>query len=364
MISDLFNKANKIFPGGRLFRLLLTLVISIQVIIILYNHLSGFYVLGGIAHFFIRLGVGTILGLIAAYLVAIPDLYIISFLNKSFNWHKRTLARVVVQVSLAILLAVIASTLITILSHSISSYREGLGKILIYNALIFSVVNIMLMAIMEGWQFSMESTRAKKRAEKLERELSQVRFEVLKSQINPHFMFNSLNVLSGLIEKDSEKAQRFIDEFSQIYRYVLETIEKPVVSLGEELGFVRSYIFLQQIRYGGSLRLAVDIPSFFLHKLLPPLSLQTVLENAIKHNIVNDSQPLNIEIYAQDSWLYVKNNIQLKISAGRSTGIGQNNLLKRYSMISERLPYFMLGADSYIAKLPLIESEYDEGSDN
>ncbi|MFA5848977.1 MAG: histidine kinase [Bacteroidales bacterium] len=364
MKSDLLNRANKIFPWGRLFRLLLILVISIQFVIITYNHFSGFYKLDNISHFFIRLGVGTALGLIAAYLVAIPDLLIIGYLNKSFSWHRKTLPRVALQLLLTILAAVISSTIITFLSNSISIYKEGLGIILVYNALIFSVANIILMAIMEGWQFSMESTKARIRAEKLERELSQVRFEVLKSQINPHFMFNSLNVLSGLIENDVKRAQKFIDEFSQIYRYVLETIEKPVVSLSEELGFVRSYIFLQQIRYGESLRLVVDIPSLYLQKLLPPLSLQTVLENAIKHNIVNDSQPLNIEIYAKDSWLYVKNNIQPKISAGRSTGIGQQNMIKRYSMISERVPDFMFGADSYIAKLPLIESEYDEGPDN
>jgi two-component system, LytTR family, sensor kinase len=121
-----------------------------------------------------------------------------------------------------------------------------------------------------------------------------------------------LNVLSSLISKDTSKAQQFIDEFSQIYRYVIETIEKTVVTLKKELSFVRSYIFLQQIRYGENLNFTVNLPSDLLNLYMPPLSLQVVLENAIKHNIVNESHPLHINIFHDSFWLIVSNSIQPK----------------------------------------------------
>ena len=173
-------------------------------------------------------------------------------------------------------------------------------------------------------------------------------------------MFNSLNVLSGLISKDAGKAQQFIDEFSHIYRYVLETIEQPVSTLEKELDFMRSYLFLQQIRYGNDLSYAVNIPAYLLKLVLPPLSLQVVLENAIKHNIINESKPLKIEVFSKNNHLVVKNNIQPKISMGKSTGLGLKNLTKRYSMISTEEPVFSIDTNHYIAKLPLIDVEKDE----
>jgi LytS/YehU family sensor histidine kinase len=277
-------------------------------------------------------------------------------MNRYYSWNRRMGARIMAETFLTILTAVIVSTFITLLSNMLAPYDMQLRTVLVTNALIISVVNIILITILEGWLFFSEGALSRQKADRLEKELSQIRFEVLKSQINPHFMFNSLNVLSGLIDKDVVKAQLFIDEFSRVYRYVLETIEKPVVTLGEELDFVRSYMLLQQIRYGEALGLSVDIPSEMLGMLMPPLSLQMVLENTVKHNIVNQAKPLYIEISFEDGWLLVRNNLQLKISSYNSTGIGQNNLARRYEMVSERIPHFTVSANHYTAKLPLIKS--------
>lgn len=199
---------------------------------------------------------------------------------------------------------------------------------------------------------------------RVQKENLQSQFEVLKQQVNPHFLFNSLNVLSSLINKDISKAQLFIDEFSQIYRYVLETIEKTVVTLGKELSFARSYIYLQQIRYGENLNFTVNLPSDLLNLYMPPLSLQVVLENAVKHNIVNESHLLNITIVHDDNWLIVSNNIQPKISMGKSTGLGQKNMVKRYNLISERVPLFQVVNNQYVVKLPLLNIENDERTDH
>lgn len=358
-----FRRLNEFFPFRKLLKLLIALSFVIQFIIISYNHLSGYHHLNSIISFLSHLLIGSVLNLVAAFFVAIPDLLIIRYLNHFFQWKNRLLARICIQLCLTLVVAVSSSTLLTLFVNWISAYHE-LSAVLITNALISAVINILMMVILEAWYFFIETDKAKMKADSLERELSQVRFEVLKNQINPHFMFNSLNVLSGLIEKDVVKAQLFIDEFAHIYRYVLETIEKPVVSLSEELDFIRSYIFLQQIRYGESLSFNVNLPADLLGMLLPPLSLQLVLENAIKHNIVNQSQPLFIDIFHESGRLVVKNNMQRKVSSTISTGLGQKNLVKRYAMICEDIPHFTVESNHYIVRLPLIQSDYDEHSDN
>lgn len=360
MKTTFLQHLNNFFPFRNLLRLLLAIAFLTQLVIVSYNHLSGYAPLNGIVAFLTHVIIGSVFMLIASLLISIPDLLIIRYLNQNFHWHRKVISRIVIELLIAIGLAVLVSTLITLIVNGISAYKDSLDSVLINNALISSVLNILMMAVLEAWLFFMESNRAKLKAEMLERELSQVRFEVLKSQINPHFMFNSLNVLSGLIEKDVDKAQLFIDEFAHIYRYVLETIEKPVVSLNEELDFIRSYIFLQQIRYGESLSFKVNLPSDLLGMLLPPLSLQLVLENAIKHNVVNQSQPLGIEIIHENTWLIVKNNMQRKISSHVSTGLGQKNLVKRYAMICEYVPQFMVESNHYMVRLPLIQPDYDE----
>ncbi len=347
-----------------LLKLLIGLAIGIQLIIILYNHASGYYVLDGYLHFFSRLFRGVLLSLVAAFLISYPDLFLIQYMNKIAPWGKNPSKRIPIQLGFTVLIAAIIAILITALANWIKAYvDDDIASVFITNILIYAVVNIIVVAIFEAWIFFIDSDRAKQKADLLQQELSQIKFEVLKSQINPHFMFNSLNVLSGLVKKDTLKAEQFIDEFSQIYRYVLETIEQPVTTLGKELDFMRSYLFLQQIRYGDTLTFSVNIAANMLPWLLPPLSLQVVLENAIKHNIVNESKPLKIEIYSESAFLVVKNTIQPKIS-GTSTGLGLKNLAKRYALISALEPTFRVVNNKYIAKLPLINTENDERFDH
>ncbi len=358
-----FNSIHSYFPFKRLFSLLCGLTILIQLVVITYNHLSGYHILDGYQHFFLRLLRGSILSLVGGFLIAYPDLYVIRYLNSMAPWGKRIIMRLSLQISFAVFISIIVSTAITLWANWLTPYSEDFTGVLIYNALIYSVVNILLMSVLEGWIYYSESRQARQIAENLQEELSQIRFEVLKSQINPHFMFNSLNVLSGLINVDVSKAQLFIDEFSQIYRYVLETIEQPVVSLSKELEFMRSYLFLQQIRYGKNLTFTVNIPVELFPLVVPPLSLQVLLENAIKHNIVNETKPLKIEILSEDGFLVIKNNIQPKIS-GTSTGLGLKNLVKRYALISKVEPLFQVVDNHYVAKIPLIKIDSDEHTNN
>jgi two-component system, LytTR family, sensor kinase len=356
-----FKQIHKFFPFSRLLKFLIGLAIGVQLVVIIYNHFSGYYILDGYTHFFTRLLRGTLLSLLAGFLISYPDLYVIRYMNKIAPWGKSIFKRVPLQLGLTVLIAAVIATFITLFANWISVYTDhDVASIVMTNVLIYAVVNIVVMAIFEGWILFVERAQAKQMADNLQTELSQIKFEVLKSQINPHFMFNSLNVLSGLINKDVKKAQQFIDEFSHIYRYVLETIEQPVATVAKELDFTRSYLFLQQIRYGKDLSYTINISADLLEMQLPPLSMQVVLENATKHNIVNEAKPLRIEIYNEEENLLIKNNIQPKISKGISTGLGLKNLIKRYSLISDKEPVFWVETSHYVAKLPLINPETDE----
>lgn len=351
-----FKQIHSFISFPHLLKLLVGLALGIQIIIITYNHISGYSLLAGYSHFLAKLIIGASLSIIGGFLIAYPDLFLIQHMNKIAPWENSILKRITVELLLTALIGSFAAILLTSLSNSVHEYHEELASVFIGNILIFIVVNITIVIIFEAWIFFIESDRAKQKAKYLQEELAQIKFEVLKSQINPHFMFNSLNVLSGLINTDVKKAQLFIDEFSQIYRYVLETVENPVTSLKKEMDFMRSYFFLQQIRYGKTLHYSIDVPADSLKKLLPPLSLQVLLENAIKHNIVNESKPLQIEISVDGSSLIVKNNYQPKQSS-HSTGLGLKNLVKRYKLISKLEPSFNIVNDYYIATIPLINSD-------
>src|SRR6056297_335545 len=255
-----FKKINQTIPFSRLIWFIVGLAVAIQLIIITYNHLSGYFVLEDFRHFLLRLLRGTLLSTMAGLMIVYGNLLVIALMNKLASWSEKPLVRISLQLICTVLLAAVVSVGITSFAHYIKPYREGFSDVVLTNALIYAVVNIVIMTVLEAWIYFIEGKQARSEAQKLREELSQIKFEVLKSQINPHFMFNSLNVLSGLISRDRDKAQDFIDEFSHVYRYVLEMIEQPVSTLSRELDFMRSYLFLQQIRYGECLTYSVNIP--------------------------------------------------------------------------------------------------------
>ena len=195
----------------------------------------------------------------------------------------------------------------------------------------------------------------KLKSEQQEKENLLSRFETLKNQVNPHFLFNSLNVLSSLVHEDPNLAEDFIGKLTKVYRYVLDLKDQVLVPLEEELAFIKSYFFLHQIRFGNKLRLYVQIPEEDRNRFLPPLTLQLLVENAIKHNMITHDNPLTIEMYTEDAqYFVVKNNFQPRQESVASTGIGIQNLKARYQFLSEFQPSFSREGDFYLAKVPLL----------
>lgn len=326
----------------------------LEMIIILYNQYTGFIKINSVANFIARLIIGGTIASLICVLFIYTGSFIINLLDARYSWEKGIFRRLIIEFFLALLSGMVVAAGLTLLVNIIMPYRESLSDTLITNIIISSVFNLILITAMEAVLSFKRNTEISLKAERLEKEISIIRFETLKNQLNPHFLFNSLNVLSALVRKDSEKAQSFIDEFSSVYRYILEVIDRQVVTLNEELEFARSYLFLQQIRFGNALKTEISINAGKLDYLVPPLSIQLLLENALKHNKASAESPLVIRIYDDGSRLFVRNNLQEKIGRENSRGIGLENLKRRYLYISGELPEFRLTGSEYIAEIPLI----------
>lgn len=192
-------------------------------------------------------------------------------------------------------------------------------------------------------------------AEELKRISAQAELQAIKNQINPHFLFNNLNVLSTLVMKNTEEANKFIEEFSKVYRYILSNHDKELVDLKTELDFIKPYIFLLQKRFSDGLFVSVDIPSTYENFYIIPASLQMLIENAIKHNVISKNKPLHIDVHVNgDNTVVVSNNLQPRETAVPSTRIGLNNIIKRYWLVSGRHVNVNSDGGAFTVTLPLL----------
>jgi hypothetical protein len=185
----------------------------------------------------------------------------------------------------------------------------------------------------------------------------------LKNQISPHFLFNSLNTLVTLIHEDQKQAAKFTEKLSEVYRYILQVKDREFISLKTELEFCRSYIFLLKMRFERGLEVNIDIPDREYEKFVVPLTLQMLVENAVKHNVVSRNNPLQIEIYTEKGEsLIVKNNLNVKSAEGKSTKKGLENIRSRYSLLTARDVDVIRTRDHFMVALPLVEPIVDDES--
>lgn len=171
-------------------------------------------------------------------------------------------------------------------------------------------------------------------SESLKQEQVKSHLESLKSHLDPHFLFNNLNILSSLIDLDQERAQEFLGSFSEVYRYVLRQRGEELVPLHQELEFLDAYLYMLRQRFPTQIHLELMLNPEDKHRFLPPLALQMLIENAIKHNKATDSSPLNIDIRSEGGRLIIRNNLQLKSASGPGANFGLSNLHKRYEYLA------------------------------
>ncbi|MFD1145084.1 sensor histidine kinase [Larkinella insperata] len=200
-----------------------------------------------------------------------------------------------------------------------------------------------------------ESLEAELAVRRLEQEKTDVQLRALQAQVNPHFLFNSLNSLSSLIDENPPQASEFVDELSLVYRYLLKANDQALTALSSELDFIRSYFRLLKTRYGSGLDLEVRVDPTYESQLLPPLTLQLLVENAVKHNVVQAKRPLKVEILTDDRGrLIVRNNLQRKNTPVLSNGVGLSAILTQYQRLQQPKPVVENENGEFAVTLPLI----------
>ena len=201
---------------------------------------------------------------------------------------------------------------------------------------LYFIAAVFIYIFESGLNFYKQAQEKAAEAEKLEREYAQVRLQALKNQVNPHFLFNSLSVLSSLVHVSAETSDKFIQQLSKAYRYILEQKDVKWVTLQSELDFLDAYFFLLQIRFDKKIKLVKEIALNETEYTLPPLTLQLLIENAVKHNKMSNNEPLTIKIFNEGEFLIVVNNINKRDQYETSTGIGLENIRKRYAYITDK----------------------------
>ncbi|MEM9982366.1 MAG: histidine kinase, partial [Bacteroidota bacterium] len=213
---------------------------------------------------------------------------------------------------------------------------------------------ILLILIVGGWLLKNQQQRIQLAKEKAQRQQLVVQFDRLKNQVQPHFLFNSLQALASLIPQDTQKAHQFTTAFSQLYQLVLTFNNDVLISLREEVDFCKTYLTVQKIRFEEYLQVDWQLSTDALEARIPPLALQLTLENAIKHNEISAAHPLKVDVYEEAGKLVVKNSLKVTDRNVASTHIGVKNIMERYELLSTATPTFTQTDQYYITKLPLV----------
>jgi hypothetical protein len=296
---------------------------------------------------------------------------LITFTVKALSWQVHTLIAVTlrdrfpnekdnfIRLSFSILLfLLITGLVITVLYWAydatdflncefyVSNYR--------FAVLMGSIVNVFVTFLHEGvsrfekWRATIIEN------EQLKKEYMQSQLLGLKSQINPHFLFNSLNTLSCLIYEDENEAETFLNEMSKVYRYLLRNNEEELVTIETELQFIQSYFYLLKMRHGRAIDLKIDVAEEDLHKLVPPLTLQMLLENTFNNNISTKGNPIKAEITStEDDWLVIKNNVHKKSEDANLTE-NLDNITKKFWLLCQKEVTITEDETQRLIKIPLI----------
>jgi len=283
-----------------------------------------------------------------------------NYYDRRISWIQHPVKRLVMTVGTYLTYAFIVSFTIVLFYAWVNDQIE-LNHIpfrsIAQNATLPMYIALVIMALFTTRSWLIEWKKSATEAAQLKSEQLSRQYQSLKDQLNPHFLFNSLNVLTTLVYEDADKSAEFIQRLSKIYRYVLEVQNEELVPLERELSFARNYLDLYKVRFGESLKFILEVDD---HQPLnlPPLSLQLLLENAIKHNITSSADPLQISIEKKDDELWITNTFQPKLTQEiESTGVGLDNIKKRYSLISDRKIIISHTENSFIVILPLLQIE-------
>ncbi len=278
-------------------------------------------------------------------------------LSTKFPWQehpkKRTWFGVIGSIVLTMFTLVVLNIILWVLiqGHQWSSLLNQTFKNFYVIALIITVI---ISSILHAIEFFKQVEQEKRINETLRKEKISTELNMLKAHLDPHFLFNSFNVLSGLIDENPENAQHFLSKLSSIYRYILETRDEDLSVIKDELDFAKKYLALQQTRFEDAIVLKWSIDEDILNQRIPSLTLQLLLENAIKHNGFSKEKPLVIELFSEDDCLIIRNNKQERTSIQVSNKLGLQNIKDRYQLMTQKDIIIEDLMDSFTVKVPLI----------
>ena len=286
--------------------------------------------------------------------------FIVNEIDKRLTWLDAPIKRTIIGIMAMILFTVIASTIIFYLyvdlymgfPYITIMKREALGEYVLTLGITFFIS-----LWFHGRGFLLEWREAAMNVERLKTENIKSRFEFLRNQINPHFLFNSLNALSSLVYDDQKKAVDFIQKLSQVYRYVLDHQNDEVVSLKDELIFLQSFVFLNKIRFGENFQVHISgLDDLKADEAVPPVALQMLIENGIKHNEISKECKLKINISRVGDWIKVKNNLNpISAKKDESIGVGLKNISMRYAILTDKKVQIAETDDCFQVTLPILK---------
>ncbi|MDD5695432.1 MAG: histidine kinase [Bacteroidales bacterium] len=278
-------------------------------------------------------------------------------LNKSHPWEVNLLKRFLIEFCWGAVLSLVITTgirWIWILAFSGDIFVRFADELFITLFGILITAGIVLMDL--GIFLFRKWRDSQLQVERFKKESAESQFETLRAQVNPHFLFNNLNTLSSLIYEDPAKAGQFIREMSDVYRYILDTRDKETVCLRDDLAFLRSYMYLLELRYENRLFLNIRLEDEHRERHIIPGALQLLIENAIKHNIISGTRPLSIDLSVDEhDYMVVSNNLQKKDKSEPSSGFGLNSIISRYAYLTGKPVQVEENDSFFIVKIPLLD---------
>lgn len=275
--------------------------------------------------------------------------------NRILPWRKYPIPAIALQLLVIVVYSYLALLLYANFFEGVIDANAASRERHFTLGLAFFVLNVFINFILELQKMLLDWKHSVEEKAQLKKEIVQAQLNVLQQQVNPHFLFNTLNTLASLVHKDAEESDYFIRQMARVYRYVLDSHEKELVPLKEEVKFIQSFIYLLKIRYKEAIKFNLDVNSDLEARVIP-VTLQMLIENAVKHNVASSRKELNIRIFIEDGYIVVANSLQLRSSLDHSLGLGLKNIKSRYKDLTDKEVITTSGDKEFSVGLPLIRS--------
>ena len=295
-------------------------------------------------------------------------MFCFAWLVLSFNlsWKNKWLVnqsrnRMATDIAMNGAILILGLTTLTLLKQVFSSGFQEKRQFFFMTLFSYLIVHFILLLVARLVNLNFQHQQNILEKEQAKQKALQHQLQALRTQINPHFLFNALNSLNALIRQKSDKASTFVDKLSLLLRSTLRRSDKDFITIQDELDYLETYIYLQKERFGDKFSVDIQIPEEWTKELIPSFSLQLLIENAIKHNVISKKQPLSVEIYTEGNYLVLQNLLQERRDSVESTGTGLSNLSTRFNLLKKRAIQILKDEQHFSVKLPILN---DESSNN